>query len=75
MAIQVISLTDGATIHVHTLGRSVRVTAVATSTEDANEYLSIHRGQSVIAELSNGVVLMADIEDVGKRLPKGFDRG
>lgn len=70
---EVISLSDGATIHIHTLGRSVRVTAIATSVEEANVYLMWHRSQSVIASLGNdSVILIAETEDEGTKLPKGF---
>lgn len=71
MTHEIISLLDGGTVHIHTLGRSVLVRAVADSVESANDYLSKHRGTAVIAQ-AGPLVFIAEYGDLGKKLPKGF---
>jgi hypothetical protein len=65
MAAQIVSLIDGGQLYVYKLGRAVRVTAVATSVEDANNYMHLHHTQSVIAVVGE-VVLIAEHDDKGK---------
>ena len=51
-------------IYINTLGRFVKVTAVFTDEEQANNYLKFHPNDGVIHEES-GAIFMADINDEG----------
>lgn len=67
MVSTIVSLQDGGQLYLYVVGRLVRITTFATSVEEANDYLSKHRGQSVISQ-TDGLILMADHEDQGKRV-------
>lgn len=67
MVSMIVSGIDGAQLFVHTLGRAVRVTGFVTSDDEANEYLEVHRGQGVIAQYGQ-LILMAENADLGKRV-------
>jgi hypothetical protein len=47
------------------MGRAFRITAIFTTEEEANEYLSQNKEEGVIKELSNGLILIADKRDTG----------
>lgn len=67
MVTELSSLSEGTQLYAYTLGRAVRISAVATSLEEVNKYLARNRNQSVIAQV-NDVVFMAAYDDKGKKV-------
>lgn len=63
------SLRDGGQLYLHTLGRAVRITAVATDVQSANDFCAQFTGQSVIAEIGD-LVFLARKDDKGEKLPR-----
>jgi hypothetical protein len=47
-------------VYVASMGKLFRVTAIAQSDEEANEYCAGHDGQGVIAEDKSGLIYIAD---------------
>lgn len=51
------------------MGKVLRVTAIFTNDNDANEYMSKNRDEGVIAVV-NGYVFLANVYDKGIKVPK-----
>lgn len=53
-------------VYVRSMGKMLRVTAIAADKDSANRWLAIHRDDGVVAELPGGTVLIADRYDPGE---------
>lgn len=56
-------------LYVRSMGKALKVTAIALNTEIANAYMETHRDQAVVAEIGE-LVLIADQYDPGIRIPR-----
>jgi len=51
------------------MGKVLRVTAIFTNDDDANDYMSKHKDEGVIAVVEN-FVFIANVYDNGIKIPK-----
>lgn len=55
-------------LYIHSMGKRLRVTAWFASDDEANNYMSRHKDEGVIAVTKDGLVLLADVHDKGTQL-------
>lgn len=56
-------------LYVRSMGKALKVTAIALNTEIANAYMQAHHGQAMVAQVGD-LILLADQYDPGIRIPK-----
>lgn len=61
---RVIRLQDPRVVYVRSMGKALRVTAIACTAEDANAYCATHRDEGVIADWG-GLIFIANLYDQG----------
>jgi hypothetical protein len=54
-------------LYIRSMGKALRVVAIADSTDDANRYCETHPNAAVVAEIGS-LVLLADKYDHGERI-------
>lgn len=63
-------LTATEVLYIRSMGKALRIVAMFTSDDAANDYMARHDTAAVVAVLRNGCILLADKYDTGTPIPK-----